>query len=137
MTDEDRADCAVCAALLHASRVWEHLALAATLLGAVAASLPVPRVAVLIGLAVLAALERYLAVRVAIDARLFDRLADGRLGDLPRLDGALQRVLAVPASKAGRALAPRIAGARRLARLHLAAVGALVAAAIVIAAALR
>ena len=92
-----------------------------------AASLPTARVAPLIALAVLTALERYLAVRVALDARLFDRLADGSLGDLQCLDGALQRVLAVPASKAGRALASRIAGTRRLARLHLAAVAALVA----------
>ena len=126
LADAERADCAVCAALLHASGVWRWLALVAVPLGAAAASLPAPRPAGLIALAALALAERWLAGRVALDARLFDGLASGGLG-LDGLDGALRRVLAVPAAKARRPLAPRIAGAKRLAGLHLAAVGLLVA----------
>ena len=125
LTDDERADCAVCAALLHASRVWQWLALVAVPLGAAAAALSAPRPAGLIALAALALAERWLAGRVALDARLFDRLAAGGLS-LGGLDGALRRVLAVPAAKARRPLAPRIAGAKRLAGLHLAAVGLLV-----------
>ena len=126
LTDDERADCAVCAALLHASRVWQWLALVAVPLGATAAALPAPRLAWLVALAALALLERWLAGRVALDARLFDGLAAGGLS-LDGLDAALRRVLAVPAGKMRRPLAPRIAGARRLAALHLAAVGLLVA----------
>lgn len=129
LTDDERADCAVCAALLYASGVWQWLALVAVPLGAAAAALPAPRPAGLVALAALALAERWLAGRVALDARLFDRLAAGALSldGLDGLDGALRRVLAVPAAKARRPLAPRIAGAKRLAALHLAAVGLLVA----------
>ena len=126
LTDDERADCAVCAALLYASGVWQGLALVAVLLGAAAAALPVPRLPWLIALAALTLLERWLSGRVALDARLFDRLAAGGLS-LDGLDGALRRVLAVPTADARRPLAPRIAGAKRLAALHLAAVGLLVA----------
>ena len=72
-------------------------------------------------------------LRVALDARLFDRLAAADaagLPGLPLLDAALQQVLQVPPTKAGRPLAPRIAGALRLYRLHAAAAGLLVALAV-------
>jgi hypothetical protein len=55
-------------------------------------------------------------VRVALDARLFDRLATGTLASLDDLDAGLRQTLSVPAAKAGRPLDARIAGARRLYR---------------------
>ena len=90
------------------------LAVAAALAGLATGGAPHP----IVLLVPLAIAERYLAVRVALDARLFDRLAVGSLATLDDLDAGLKQVLSVPAAKAGRPLAPRIAGARRLHRLH-------------------
>lgn len=112
----DRAACAVVAAAMHGAAGWSLVA-GLTALAVLAAV--VNRGAATGALAVLVPLvvaERYAAWRVALDARLFDRLANGELPDLAELDGALQHVFAVPATKAGRALPERIAGARRLLR---------------------
>jgi hypothetical protein len=117
VTPSDRAACAVCADWLGtapALSLVAWLAVAAALAGLATGGAPHP----IVLLVPLAVAERYLAVRVALDARLFDRLAVGSLGTLDDLDAGLQQVLAVPAAKAGRPLAPRIAGARRLHRLH-------------------
>jgi hypothetical protein len=117
LTPSDRAACAVCADWLGtapALSLVAWLAVAAALAGLATGGAPHP----IVLLVPLAVAERYLAVRVALDARLFDRLAVGSLGTLDDLDAGLQQVLAVPAAKAGRPLAPRIAGARRLHRLH-------------------
>jgi hypothetical protein len=135
LSNDDRADCAVCADLLAMAPVPGALALVAAALAAwrwMAAPPPWPAPIVAAGLATLLAvlLERYLAVRVALDARLFHRLAQGAPAGLPglqALDGSLQRVLGRrPAGPQGahppRGLAARLAGARRLHRLHLAAV---------------
>ena len=118
LTPSDRAACAVCADWLGtapALSLVAWLAVAAALAGLATGGAPHP----IVLLVPLAVAERYLAVRVALDARLFDRLAVGSLGTLDDLDAGLQQVLAVPAAKAGRPLAPRIAGARRLHRLHI------------------
>jgi len=69
---------------------------------------------VLVALLVLGLIHHYLAIRVSLDARLFDRLAKGQIVDLSELDVALQKVLSVPASKMDRNLATRIVGAKRL-----------------------
>lgn len=117
LTPSDRAACAVCADWLGtapALSLVAWLAVAAALAGLATGGAPHP----ILLLMPLAVAERYLAVRVALDARLFDRLAVGSLATLDDLDAGLQQVLAVPAAKAGRPLAPRIAGARRLHRLH-------------------
>lgn len=121
LTPSDRAACAVCADWLGtapALSLVAWLAVAAALAGLATGGAPHP----IVLLVPLAVAERYLAVRVALDARLFDRLAVGSLATLDDLDAGLQQVLAVPAAKAGRPLAPRIAGARRLHRLHTATV---------------
>lgn len=120
-----RARCGVAAALLHGGRVGGGLALlaaAAVLLmpGRVAPSWPSAVAAVL-----LLFVERYFALRVALDARLFSDLAHGRCTDLPTLDRALQQVLHVPAAKGGRSLDERIHGAQRLLRLQLLATAGL------------
>lgn len=63
----------------------------------------------------------WMAVRVRLDALLFDQLArsDGPWQDASSLDGSLEGVLAVRRHPAGgeRGMQARIAGARRLYRL--------------------
>jgi hypothetical protein len=67
--------------------------------------------------------ERYLAIRLVIDARLFDDLARGTMPGLAALDQALAQLQLAPAGKAGRSLAQRTEGALRLVRWHTRAVG--------------
>ena len=130
MTDQplapaDRAACAVCADWLATAPVLSLVAwlgVAAALAGLATGGAPHP-VLLLVPLAIA---ERYLAVRVALDARLFHRLADGSLHTLAHLDAGLQQVLGVPPAKAGRPLHARIAGARQLYRWHAAAAALLV-----------
>lgn len=115
LTPEERAACAVCAdwlATAPAVALVAWLGVAAALAGLSTGGAPHP----ILLLVPLAVVERVLAVRVAFDARLFARLADGTLPGLPALDHGLQQVLGMPAGKAGRPLAPRMAGARRLYR---------------------
>ncbi|MET0351301.1 MAG: hypothetical protein ABW067_16025 [Rhizobacter sp.] len=115
LSPADRAACAVCADWLATSTTvglvaW--FAVAAALAGLATGGAPHP----VLLLVPLAFVERYLAVRVALDARLFDRLATGTLASLDDLDAGLRQTLSVPAAKAGRPLDARIAGARRLYR---------------------
>ncbi len=99
----------------------------ASLAGMVAAGMLVGRPALpgmlLLGAAALAGLaEIYLAARVGIDAALFQRLAAGADDpDWAVLDAALTRLGMLPAAKAGRPAAARIAGAARLLRWQIAA----------------
>jgi len=115
LSPAERAACAVCADWLATSTTlglvaW--FAVAAALAGLATGGAPHP----VLLLVPLAFVERYLAVRVALDARLFDRLATGTLASLDDLDAGLRQTLSVPAAKAGRPLDARIAGARRLYR---------------------
>jgi hypothetical protein len=129
LTPAERAACAVCADWLATSAAvglvaW--FAVAAALAGLATGGAPHP-VLLLVPLAVF---ERFLAVRVALDARLFDRLATGSLANLDDLDAGLRQTLSVPAAKAGRPLAPRLAGARRLYRWQTVATALIVVLAI-------
>lgn len=122
LSGDERAACAVCADALATGRLWSQaalLALVAVLLAAAAGMPPSRAPGVLIAGLVLGLVERGLALRVQLDARLFDRLARAELATLSNLDHALQQVLAVSAAKAGRALPARIAGALRLYRLQV------------------
>src|SRR5205814_4038626 len=95
----ERAACAVCADWLSTGALWSHaalLAMLAVLLAVATGTRSISRPGVLIPLLGLGAIERYLALRVALDARLFGRLAQGHLPGLPALDMALQQVLSVP-----------------------------------------
>jgi hypothetical protein len=135
LSNDGRADCAVCADLLATAPLASPLALVAAALAAwrcMAAVPPWPAPLVAAGLATLVAvlLERYLAIRVALDARLLHRLTQGAAAGLPglaALDGGLQRVLSRRPADPPRELAARLAGARRLHRLHLAAVALVLA----------
>jgi hypothetical protein len=111
---EDRARCAVTAALLEQGRGIDRLswlltaaALLGLLLGRGWPMLPV----LAAGLA-----EGFLAARVGFDAALFRELGRGTLPGPAAMDGALLELGLIPAAKAGRPLAPRMAGARRLLR---------------------
>jgi hypothetical protein len=118
----ERSACAVCADWLATGALWSHMALLAmlaVLLAAAAGTRLGSTPGVLAALLALGVIERCVALRVAFDARLFDRLARGDLQGLAALDAALQQVLSVPAAKAGRGLPPRIAGARRLYRAQV------------------
>ena len=88
--------------------------------------------AALAGAALAGLVERYLSVRLAIDAQLFAALAGTQAGaasiDLAALDEALSTLRMVPAQKqaqtqkSARALAARAEGAMRLVRWHTDAV---------------
>lgn len=59
--------------------------------------------------------ETWMALRVGFDARCFRRLAEAAGGpDLAGFNSALRRLGLMPEGKAGRGMALRIAGARRL-----------------------
>ena len=130
LSADERAACAVLADNLAASRL--AAALGPVLCLAVLATLALhpgrsgwAQVGLGVCLLMLTLAERVLASRVALDAGLFDRLADGRLPDLALLDAGLQQVYDIPDHKRGRPLAPRLKGACRLQRWHFGAVTAL------------
>ena len=85
------------------------------LIGAIAFRVASQALVTALALAVVAGLaETYLAFRVGFDADLFDRLREPARMDLAALDAALLRLGLAPASKGGRPLEQRIAGAQRL-----------------------
>jgi hypothetical protein len=67
--------------------------------------------------------ETYLAIRVSFDARVFRNVA-AKAADFSSTDAALMRLGLLPAAKAGRPADVRIAGARRLLGLQIAALAA-------------
>lgn len=119
------------AALLDQGRVVDRLsrpltaaALIAMMLSsfvAVPLSWPLLAWAVLVVLAGLA--ETFLAIRVGFDADLFRQVA-AEAADFAATDAALARLGLLPAAKAGRPADIRIAGARRLLGLQVAALAA-------------
>lgn len=124
---DERAQAAAIAALLDQARIVDGLSrplTVAALLALFAPALTGQRwsaaLFVLLAAIVLAGLaESYLALRVRFDAALFRHLAEGAaIPDLAILDRALMALGLLPAAKAGRALGPRIEGARRLFRLQ-------------------
>jgi hypothetical protein len=117
MTDEEeRTLCGACAARLEGQRELCWLALLLTAAG-VLALLRETAVSWWLAVVLLGLGERYVAARLAIDARLFEQLA--RCGpDLLRLDCALATLGMVPAAAGGRPLAARLQGALGWARRH-------------------
>lgn len=123
----DRTACAVCADLLATGSHWAHAGRLLVLTGVISIVVNAhfmglaPTLTTLCVLLTLGLVQQMLSVRVALDARLFDRLARGDITDLPALDTALQQLFSPPAGKLGRQLAPRIAGAKRLYQFQIAA----------------
>ena len=67
--------------------------------------------------------ELCLAMRIAFDAALFAQWTAGSLPDLENFDAAMLRLTLMPPGKAGRALETRCAGALRLLRWQVLALG--------------
>jgi hypothetical protein len=115
-----RALCATTAAWLSASRSLSFPALAsvalATLHLAHGGALWLSALAVL--LLVLA--ERYLALRLAFDARVFEALAQGHIESSADFDAALRQLGFAKAAQAERSIEDRVGGAMRLWRWHVA-----------------
>jgi hypothetical protein len=115
MNESERALCGTCAARLEGQLQLAWLAVAMTaaalLAGALSATVAWCGV-VLFGL-----MERYVAVRIAVDARLFAQLAAQPL-TLAHLDEALGQLGMMAKDKRGRPLSDRIEGARAWAQRH-------------------
>lgn len=119
VTDFDRMLCASTAHLLHATATsLGRVGLGCALLAAAAllfkSSWPVAALAVLLLLPV----ERVLALRLHLDAGLFDALAREPYACLTTLDASLQSLALRDTSALPRPLPDRVAGARRLALSH-------------------
>ena len=77
---------------------------------------------------VMGAVELYLSIRVGFDRKLFgEQACVEREPDFAQLDAALMALGVMPRRKAGRPLTARVAGARRLLHLQIAALAAQVA----------
>jgi hypothetical protein len=121
MTDEERLETAVIAALLAGGRSLDWLGSALTVAAAVLllAGLDARELAlaiVLVGIA-----GKYLATRVAFDALLFAVAAERALATEP-FDAAMTHLGLMVPGKTGRPWIERCRGARRLLRLQAAAV---------------
>jgi hypothetical protein len=108
-------------ALLQQGRIIDGLSRLLTvaalvmLIGASAFGVASPALVAALALAVLAGVaEAYYAIRVGFDAALFERLRGPATMDLAALDAALVQLGLLPATKSGRPLEQRIAGAQRL-----------------------
>ncbi len=118
----------VAAALLDTGRSMEALCCTLTalcfagLLAAIWAPVPLGSLALLLAAAASGLAGTYAGARVRLDATLFRHLGLRDRG-AGLLDPALLQLGMLPADKAGRPAAERIAGARRLLRLQALAVG--------------
>ncbi|WP_326535207.1 hypothetical protein [Pseudorhodoferax sp.] len=121
MTGLDRATCATLAALLRAGALLGHWSLALSTAAALALALRELGTVALFGCSVTLLLglpERYLALRLRLDERLFDRLAQGGVESLAALDAALARLGLRSAAGVPRGLDERLLGTRRWMRRH-------------------
>ncbi|HRH17635.1 MAG TPA: hypothetical protein PKV17_02765 [Aquabacterium sp.] len=119
-SDSERADSAMCAALLHTGVIWWGASCVIQLHLLVFLGTHEHGLDLLLTFLIWSG-ATWMAVRVRLDALLFDQLArsDGPWQDASSLDGSLEGVLAVRRHPAGgeRGMQARIAGARRLYRL--------------------
>jgi len=123
MTDNDRALCATTASLLRAAGGIAALGLALSgialgVLALTARSLSLTSCMGLGAVAIIGVLERYLALRLRLDAGLFEGLARGTIATLPALDSALSRIGVRQLPDASRSLAERVLGTRQLLQRH-------------------
>lgn len=122
-SDSERADSAMCAALLHTGVIWWGASSLVQLYLLVFFCTRGHWGDLLLSFLIWSGVT-WMAFRVRLDALLFDQLArsDGPWPDAVTLDGALEAVLAVkrPPAGAERGMQVRIAGARRLYRLLVA-----------------
>lgn len=123
MTDHERALCTATARLLQAVgaiAAW-GLGLSLVAIGVLALTGRSLSMLSCMGFGAVAAIglfERYMALRLRLDAGLFDGLASGAIPSLSTLDMALQKLGLRQAPDAQRALADRVQGARQLMQRH-------------------
>lgn len=115
----------VCAIFLRQGRLLDRLAMGLALLGLLLTLAPAwgfatPLAYWLLGslLLLIGCIEKYWALRVALDADLFQHIAIGQLS-LSGLDQALTEQQLLPPNKASRSLNDRCRGAYRLLRWQL------------------
>lgn len=123
MNDNDRALCAAAAGLLRASGMLANWGLALSFIaGLVLAltgrSLPSVSWGAYAVVALVGLLERYLALRLRLDAGMYEALARDAIGSLDTLDGALERLGLRRPADAPRPLAERVLLARQLTQRH-------------------
>jgi hypothetical protein len=123
MNDNDRALCATTASLLHSAGGIAALGLVLSglsigVLALTARSLSLTSCMGFGAVAIIGVLERYLALRMRLDAGLFEGLARGTIASLPTLDNALHRVGVRQLPDASRSLAERVVGTRQLIQRH-------------------
>ena len=123
MNDDDRALCAATAGLLRASGALALWGLALSLIsGLVLAltgrSLPSAAWAAFAAVALIGLPERYLALRVSLDAALFDGLARSTIATESAMDRALATLGLRRVADGARPLADRVLGARQLMQRH-------------------
>ncbi|VTU37032.1 hypothetical protein H6CHR_04856 [Variovorax sp. PBL-H6] len=123
MNDDDRALCAATAGLLRAAGTLGLWGVALSLVsGLVLAltgrSLPSVTWAAFAVVALIGLPERYLAMRVRLDAALFDGLARSTIASGPVMDRALATLGLRPRANGARPLADRVLGARQLMQRH-------------------
>jgi hypothetical protein len=123
MNDDDRALCAATAGLLRASGALALWGLALSLIsGLVLAltgrSLPSAAWAAFAAVALIGLPERYLALRVSLDAALFDGLARSTIATETAMDRALATLGLRRVADGARPLADRVLGARQLMQYH-------------------
>ena len=122
MNDDDRALCATTAGLLRAGGALALWGLALSLIsGLVLAltgrSLPSATWAAFAVVALIGLPERYLAMRIRLDAALFDGLASSTIASGPAMDRALA-TLGLRRADGTRPLPDRVLGARQLMQRH-------------------
>ena len=123
MNDNDRAWCATTAGLLRASGSLASWGLALSFIaGLVLAltgrSLPSVAWAAYAVVALVGLPERYMALRLRLDAEMFACLAQGAIVSLADLDGGLEKLGLRRATEASLPLAERILLARQLMQRH-------------------
>lgn len=121
--DNDRALCAAIAGLLRASAMLGAWGLALSciaglVLSLTGRSLPSVSWGAYAAVALVGLLERYLALRIRLDAGLYEALAQDVIGSLASLDGALERLGLRRPADASRPLADRVRLARQLTQRH-------------------
>lgn len=121
--DNDRALCTATAGLLRASEVLAFWGLALSFIAALVLALTGRSLgsAAWIAYAAVALIglpERYLALRLRLDATLFDGLAKATIASLPSMDHALEQLGLRRNADASRPLADRVLGTRQLMQRH-------------------
>lgn len=122
---DDALSAAIAAAILRRGSLLHTASLVLTLVVLIGGAATRPGGALLVAVALIAVLgviEFWLAVRVALDAELFDILA-ARPSDLAGFDRVMQGLDLMPPGKANRPLVDRIHGAFRLLKLQALTLG--------------